>query len=99
MAEGQRIPTMKIELEPAAAAAAEVPTAEVPKEEVKIGGQNVSKDIADAVEGGNTALAAKNYKDAISSYEKTSATLPTVMPIKFALNRDYSGDNQLKEAI
>ncbi len=99
MAEGQRIPTMKIELEPAATSAAEVPTAEVPKEEVKIGGQTVSKDIADAVEGGNTALAAKNYKDAISSYEKASAALPAFMPIKFALARAYYGDNQLKKAI
>lgn len=101
MAEGQRIPTMKIELEPAAAAATEAPTAaaEVPKEEVKIGGQTVSKDIADAVEAGNTALAAKSYKDAISSYEKASAALPAFMPIKFALARAYYGDNQLKKAI
>lgn len=99
--EGQRLPPMKIELEPAVAAA---PTdtaapAEVPTQEVKIGGQTVSKDIADAVEAGNTALGAKNFKDAVSNYEKASAALPAFMPIKFALARAYYGDNQLKKAI
>ena len=99
MAEGQRLPTMKIELEPVAVVAETPAAAEVPKEEVKIGGQTVSKDIADAVEEGNTALAAKNYKEAITSYQKASAALPAFMPIKFALARAYYGDNQLKKAV
>jgi len=102
MAEQQRVPTMKVELEPAATSAATDTSGgavEVPKEEVKIGGQTVSKDIADAVEAGNTALGAQNYKDAITNYEKASAALPAFLPIKFALARAYYGDNQLKKAI
>ena len=99
MTEGKRVPTMKIELESAASSASETTAAEVPKEEVKIGGQTVSKDIAEAVEAGNTALAAKNYKVAISSYEKVSAALPAFAPIKLALARAYYGDGQLKKAI
>ncbi len=102
MAENQRIPSMKIELDPAASAATTDTSGgavEVPKEEVKIGGQTVSKDIADAVEAGNTALGAKNYKNAITNYEKASAALPAFTPIKFALARAYYGDGQLKKAI
>jgi Flp pilus assembly protein TadD len=97
----QTIPTMKIELERAATAATDTAGAavEVPKEEVKIGGQTVSKDIADAVEAGNTALGAQNYKEAVANYEKASAALPTFLPIKLALARAYYGDNQLKKAI
>lgn len=102
MGEQQRLPTMKIELDPAATSAT-TDTAggavEVPKEEVKIGGQTVSKDIADAVEAGNTALGAQNYKEAITNYEKASAALPAFLPIKFALARAYYGDNQIKKAI
>ena len=76
---------------PAAQAAPEV-------EQVKIGGQVVSKDIADAVEAGNAALGAKNYKDAIAAYEKATAALPGFMPLKFALARAYYGNNELPKA-
>ena len=96
--EGQRVPPMKIEMEPAVVAAAAAPEAP-PVEEVKIGGQVVSKDIADAVEAGNTALTAKNYKDAVTSYEKASAALPAFMPIRFALARAYYGAGDLKKAV
>ena len=58
-------------------------------EQVKIGGQVVSKDIADAVEAGNVALGAKNYKDAVPDYEKAVAALPGFMPLKFALARAF----------
>lgn len=102
LGEQQRLPPMKIEMEAAAAPAAGDSTAaaaEVPKEEVKIGGQTVSKDVADAVEAGNTSLGAKNFKDAIASYEKAAAAMPTFMPIRFALARAYYGDGQIKKAI
>ena len=99
LAENQRVPPLKIELEAAAAAAAATSTAEEPTvEQVKIGGQVVSKDIADAVEAGNTALTAKNYKDAVTAYEKASAGLPGYMPIKFALARAYYGANETAKA-
>jgi tetratricopeptide (TPR) repeat protein len=71
----------------------------VPTTEVKIGGQSVSKDIADAVDAGNAALTAKNYKEAIADFEKASAAMPTFMPIRFALARAYYGGGELKKAI
>jgi predicted Zn-dependent protease len=98
LAEGQRIPAMKIEIEPQAVVAAPAP-GEAPHEEVKIGGQTVSKEIAAAVEAGNAALTAKNFKEAVTNYEIASAAMPTFMPIKFALARSYYGAGDLKKAI
>jgi tetratricopeptide (TPR) repeat protein len=98
MNEGQRIPPLKIELEPEAVATATT-TAEIPATEIKIGGQAVSKDIAEAVEAGNAALTAKNFKEAITDYEKASAALPGFVPIRFALARAYYGNGDLKKAI
>jgi len=95
--EGQRVPPLKIELEPEVVTNTATP--DVPTTEVKIGGQTVSKDIADMVEAGNAALTAKNYKDAVSDYEKASAALPAYMPIRFALARAYYGAGDLKKAI
>jgi len=97
--ENQRIPTMKIELEPQAAAPqATADAAPAAAEQVKIGGQVVSKDIADAVESGNAALTAKDYKGAVADYEKAVAALPGFMPLKFALARAYYGANDLTKA-
>jgi Flp pilus assembly protein TadD len=96
--EGQRTPPMKIEMEPAAVVAAAAPEA-APVEEVKIGGQVVSKDIADAVDAANAALTAKNYKEAVALYEKASAALPAFIPIRFALARAYYGAGDLKKAV
>lgn len=96
-AEGQRIPPLKIELEPEVVTNTAAP--DVPTTEVKIGGQTVSKDIADAVDAGNAALTAKNYKEAVADYEKASAAMPTYMPIRFALARAYYGAGDLKKAV
>jgi thioredoxin-like negative regulator of GroEL len=96
--EGQRVPPMKIEMDPAVVAPAAAAEA-APAEEVKIGGQVVSKDIADAVEAANAAVNAKNYKDAIPAYEKASAAMPAFMPIRFALARAYYGAGDLKKAV
>jgi thioredoxin-like negative regulator of GroEL len=98
VSEGNRVPPMKIEMEPAVVVAAAAPEAP-PVEEVKIGGQVVSKDIADVVDAANAALSAKNYTEAIASYEKASAALPTFMPIRFALARAYYGAGDLKKAV
>lgn len=97
LAENQRIPPLKTELEPQAAAV-QAEEAAPSVEQVKIGGQVVAKEIADAVEAGNTALTAKNYKEAVVNYEKASAALPGYMPIKFALARAYYGANDLAKA-
>jgi Flp pilus assembly protein TadD len=97
ISEGGRVPPMKIEMEPEVVAAA--PAEAPPVEEVKVGGQVVSKDIADSIDAGNAALAAKNFKDAVVSYEKASAAMPTYMPIRFALARSYYGAGDLKKAL
>jgi tetratricopeptide (TPR) repeat protein len=97
--EGARLPPRKVEIEPAIVAAAAAAPEAPPVEEVKIAGQVVSKDIAAAVEAGNVALTAKNFKDAVAAYEKASAALPGVMPIRFALARSYYGAGDLKKAV
>ncbi|MEA2165432.1 MAG: hypothetical protein QOK37_3559 [Thermoanaerobaculia bacterium] len=100
-AEGQRLPPQKIELEPqevqqpVAAAAEAAPV----QEEVKIGGQTVSKEIGDAVLAGNAAVTSKNFKEAVINYEKASAAMPQFMPIRFALARAYYGAGDLKKAV
>jgi Tfp pilus assembly protein PilF len=99
MTEGQRIPPMKIELDPAAPAVAAPADTPLAQEELKIGGVAVSKEIAGAVEAGNAALTAKNYADAVTNFEKASAALPTVAPIKFALARAYDGAGNVEKAI
>lgn len=96
--EGQRLPPMKIELEPEVAASAATP-AEAPHEEVKIGGKTVSKDIAEAVDAGNAALTAKNYKAAVEAYQKAVAALPDSIDLQRALARAYYGAGDLKKAI
>jgi tetratricopeptide (TPR) repeat protein len=96
MSEGQRLPPMKIELEPQAAPA---PAAEPAHEEVKIGGTAVTKEIADAVEAGNNFLQAGKYKEAVTEYEKAYPTLSSNVALKFALARAYYGANERKKAI
>jgi Tfp pilus assembly protein PilF len=99
--EGERLPARKVELEPQPVqqpTVADAP-AEPVQEEVKIGGQTVSKDIAAAVEAGNAAITAKNFKEAVSNYEKASAALPQFQPIRFALARAYYGAGDLKKAV
>ena len=101
LAEGQRVPPMKIELTAAAPpppeAAAEPSAA--PPQEVKIGGVAVTPDIADAVDAGNKALADKNFKEAVSQYEKAYPTLSSNLPLKQALARAYYGSGDVKKAL
>lgn len=94
---GQTLPTMKIDLEPQAAA--EPAAGEPAHEEVKIGGTAVSKEIADAVEAGNTLLQAGKYKEAVAEFEKAYPTLSSNVSLKFALARAYYGAGDLKKAI
>jgi Carboxypeptidase regulatory-like domain/Tetratricopeptide repeat len=98
LAEGQRLPPIKIELDPQVVPQP-VETVAPPQEEVKIGGIVVSKDIADAVEAGNKLLAEQKFKDAIAQYEKAYPTLSSNVSLKFALARAYYGAGQVKKAI
>jgi Tfp pilus assembly protein PilF len=96
--EGQRLPPMKIEIEPAAPVAAAADAAPAP-EQIRIGGQPVTKEVADAVEAGNTFLGEKKFKEAAAEYEKAVAAVPTAMPLQLALARSYYGAGDLKKAI
>jgi tetratricopeptide (TPR) repeat protein len=100
LAEGQRIPPIKIELEPHVAPppVAETPV-EPPHEEVKIGGVAVSKDVADAVEAGNRLITEGKFKEAVVEFEKAYPTLSSNVSLKMALARAYYGAGDLKKAI
>ena len=89
LTQGQRLPPMKIEMDPAAAPQPVEAAAEPAHEEVKIGGVAVSKDIADAVESGNKLLGEQKYKEAIEQYEKAYPTLSANLSLKFGLARAY----------
>jgi tetratricopeptide (TPR) repeat protein len=97
LAEGQRLPPIKIEMEPAVVQ--QTATAEPAHEEVRIGGVAVSKDIADAIGAGNDLLGQRNYKEAIEQYEKAYPTLSSNLSLKLALARAYYGAGQVKKAI
>ncbi|MEO8035033.1 MAG: carboxypeptidase-like regulatory domain-containing protein, partial [Acidobacteriota bacterium] len=87
IAEGQRIPPMKIEVEKLKVVEA---TPEVAAhEEVKIGGQEVPKEVAEAVEAGNNLLQQSKFPEAVAQYEKALPALPNFAPLKFALARAY----------
>ena len=99
LSEGQRLPPMKIEVEPQAAPAPATATEAAAQEEVKIGGTAVTKEIADAVEAGNKFLQDQKYKEAIEQYEKAYPTLSNNVALKLALARAYYGMGQIKKAI
>ena len=98
MGEGQRLPPMKIEMEPVAAPQPTA-TAEPAHEEVKIGGTAVTPEIAAAVEAGNNFLTQQKYKEAVAEYEKAYPTLSSNVGLKLALARAYYGAGQLKKSI
>jgi tetratricopeptide (TPR) repeat protein len=95
--EGERLPPMKIELEPVEQVA---PAAEAaPVEEVKIGGVAVSADVAAAIEAGNALLAESKFKEAVEQYEKAYPVLSANLALKVALARAYYGSGDVKKSI
>ena len=96
ISEGQRLPPIKIELEPVVVKQTETVPA---PEQVKIGGIVVSKDIADAIDAGNKLLADQKYKEAVEQYEKAYPTLSSNTSLKFALARAYYGAGEIKKSI
>ena len=99
MTEGQRLPPMKIEVEPAAPPAAAAAAEPAPAEEVKIGGVAVTPEVASAVEAGNKFLGEQKFKEAVTEYEKAYPTLSSNVGLKMAMARAYYGSGQLKKAI
>ena len=98
--EQERMPSIKLELDPAAAPApAETTTAPAAAEEVRIGGIAVSADIAAAVDSGNELLKQGKFKEAVVQYEKAYPTLSSNIALKVALARAYYGAGDLKKAL
>lgn len=97
MAENQRMPPIKTELDPVVQAAPE--PSEAPAEEVQIGGVTVSADVVAAVEAGNAFLAEQKFKEAVEQYEKAYPILSTNLALKVALARAYYGAGDLKKSI
>jgi Tfp pilus assembly protein PilF len=99
LSEGQRLPPVKIELEPAVVQQTETAPAAPAQEQVSLGGVAISKDIADALQLGNKLLGEQKYKEAIEQYEKAYPTLSTNTSLKVALARAYYGAGELKKSI
>jgi predicted Zn-dependent protease len=97
MAENQRIPPIKTELEPVVQAAPE--PAAAPVEEVQIGGVTVSADVVTAIEAGNAFLGEQKFKEAVEQYEKAYPVLSNNLALKVALARAYYGAGDLKKSI
>jgi tetratricopeptide (TPR) repeat protein len=98
LGEGQRVPPMKIEIDPMAAPVAATPEA-APVEEGKIGGVAVTPEIAASVEAGNKLVSEQKYKEAVAEYEKAYPSLSSNIGLKLALARAYYGSGELKKAI
>jgi Flp pilus assembly protein TadD len=100
ISEGQRLPPMKIELEKEEAPqpVAASPT-EAPMELVKIGGVEVTAEVAAAIEAGNRLITEQKFKEAVAEYEKAYPVLSSNVGLKFALARAYYGAGELKKAI
>ena len=92
--EGARNPSVEMELEPAAPAAAA--PAEV---QISVGGKKISKETAAAIEAGNQAMAAKNWAGARENYVKALAELPDNTPLLQRVAAAYLGENNVDEAL
>jgi cytochrome c-type biogenesis protein CcmH/NrfG len=74
VSEVTRNPNLDVELQP------EVKK-EAPREVITVGGKEVSKEVADAIDKGNAAMGAKNYSEAKAEYLKALPSLPDNMSI------------------
>ncbi|HEX6159109.1 MAG TPA: tetratricopeptide repeat protein [Thermoanaerobaculia bacterium] len=97
VSEVDRVPAMKIELEP-------VPPpqpVEEPqtREAIAVGGVEITAETAAALEAANTAMKEQKWADAAVQYEKAIVALPDNMSLKTAIARAYYGAGDLKKAI
>jgi tetratricopeptide (TPR) repeat protein len=96
---GDRVPPIKVELDPAVQEAPAEPQPAPVTQEVKIGGVTVTTDIADAIEAGNALVKQNKFKEAVEQYEKAYPTLSSNLSLKLALARAYYGSGDRKKAI
>jgi tetratricopeptide (TPR) repeat protein len=74
LTEAGRNTPIEVDLEP-------VPEAKPQEQELLVGGHKISKEAAAAIEAGNTAMDAKNYREAREQYLKALAELPDYAPL------------------
>src|ERR1700738_628893 len=90
--EAERNPPMEIQLQPQ-------PPAQAAQEQLMVGGKQVSKETAEAIEKANAAIEAKNYKEARENYAKAVTEMPDNAPLLMRLAASYYGENKLDDAI
>jgi tetratricopeptide (TPR) repeat protein len=94
--EGGRNPSIDVQLEPQAPAAAPAPAG---APQVLVGGKKISKETADAIEAGNAAMTAKNWTEARADYLKAVAELPDNAPLLQRIGATYLADGNVDEAL
>jgi len=95
VSEMNRIPPVKIQLEPEQKAA----PADAPHTEVRVGGKAISKEAAAALERGNAAMKEKKYAEAEENLEKVLPELPTEPSLLYALSLTYYFDSKPDRAL
>ena len=98
LSELNRLPPMKIELEPAPPPAPKEETT-TQSETIQVGGVEISPEIAAALEAANNFMKEQKWKEAAVEYEKAVAVLTTNTSLRFALSRAYYGAGDVPKAI
>lgn len=97
VSEVDRVPAMKIELEPVPPPQ---PVAEEQtREAIQVGGVEITPETAAALEAANTFMKAQKWAEAAAEYEKAIVALPANMSLKTAIARAYYGAGDLKKAV
>jgi len=92
LSQGDRIPPLETQLEPA-------PQATESHEEIRVGGQKISKEASEAIEQGNAAFAERRFAEARESYAKALAELPDNEPLIMRVAAAYEGEGNRPEAL
>lgn len=98
LSELNRLPPMKIQLEPAPPPAPKEEAAPA-VESIQVGGVEVSPETAAALEAANAFMKDQKWKEAAAEYEKAIAVLTTNVPLRFALSRAYYGAGDVAKAV
>lgn len=97
VSEVDRVPAMKIELEPVPPPQ---PVAEEQtREAIQVGGVEITAETAAALEAANNFMKEQKWAEAAVEYEKAIAVLPANMSLKTAIARAYYGAGDLKKAV
>jgi hypothetical protein len=95
VSEINRIPPVKIQLEPEAQAA----PSEAPQAEVRVGGKAISKEAAASLEKGNAAMKEKKYAEAEEAFLKVLPELPEDQTLLYTLSLNFYFDNKPDRAL